>query len=49
MSLKNRLMKKISRDVRRQKREVVNQIAKELKGLPFKERAKLAWRIAFAR
>jgi hypothetical protein len=45
MSIKTRIYKKLHRDVRRQKMNMVNQIARELMMQPLKERVKVAWRI----
>jgi len=45
MSLRNRIYKKMHREIRKQKASVVTQIARELLQQPFWARVKLAWRI----
>lgn len=47
MSLRTRIYKKLHRDVRRQKKAMVIQIARELMTAPLRERLRVAWRIVF--
>ena len=45
MSQKTKIMKKVHREIRKQKPQLINQIAKELLTASFRERLKLAWKI----
>ena len=45
MSQKTKIMKKVHREIRKQKPAIINQIARELLTQPLKDRLRLAWRI----
>ena len=45
MSQKTKIMKKVHKEIRKQKPQLMNQIAKELLTASFRDRLKLAWRI----
>ena len=45
MGQKTAIMKKVHREIRKQKPALINQIARELLTQPLRERLKLAWRI----
>ena len=45
MSAKTAIMKKVHKEIRKQKPQIINQIARELLTQPLRERLRLAWKI----
>ena len=45
MSAKTRIYKKVNKEIRKQKPQIIKQIARELLTQPLRERLRLAWKI----
>ncbi|MDD3953486.1 MAG: hypothetical protein PHY82_06180 [Lentisphaeria bacterium] len=45
MSQKTAIMKKVNKEIRKQKPQLITQIARELLTQPLRERLRLAWKI----